>query len=133
PASIIAEAEALASAGSRPTTAGRGMPAQPLNTKLPASADGVPTFDPRRGEDVGALDGEARDEARDEEGDAWVNAALADGSGLQHAVDELKRRMIRAALRQHEGNKSRVAEALGVGRRYLYTLMEKLGLDSEEL
>ena len=35
---------------------------------------------------------------------------------------------IAQALREHRGNRSAVARALGIGRRTLYTKMEKLGL-----
>jgi len=35
---------------------------------------------------------------------------------------------IAQALRQHRGNRSATARALGIGRRTLYTKMEKLGL-----
>ena len=36
---------------------------------------------------------------------------------------------IAQALRQHRGNRSATARALGIGRRTLYTKMEKLGLE----
>lgn len=35
---------------------------------------------------------------------------------------------IAQALREHRGNRAAVARALGIGRRTLYTKMEKLGL-----
>ena len=35
---------------------------------------------------------------------------------------------IARALREHRGNRSATARALGIGRRTLYTKMEKLGL-----
>jgi DNA-binding NtrC family response regulator len=35
---------------------------------------------------------------------------------------------IARALRDHRGNRSATARALGIGRRTLYTKMEKLGL-----
>ena len=35
---------------------------------------------------------------------------------------------IRAALRESRGNRSAAARALGIGRRTLYTKMEKLGI-----
>jgi DNA-binding NtrC family response regulator len=35
---------------------------------------------------------------------------------------------IAEALREHRGNRSATARALGIGRRTLYTKMEKLGL-----
>jgi len=35
---------------------------------------------------------------------------------------------IAQALREHHGNRSATARALGIGRRTLYTKMEKLGL-----
>jgi DNA-binding NtrC family response regulator len=35
---------------------------------------------------------------------------------------------IAQALREHRGNRSATARALGIGRRTLYTKMEKLGL-----
>jgi DNA-binding NtrC family response regulator len=36
---------------------------------------------------------------------------------------------IARALREHRGNRSATARALGIGRRTLYTKMEKLGLE----
>ncbi len=36
---------------------------------------------------------------------------------------------IAQALREHRGNRSATARALGIGRRTLYTKMEKLGLE----
>ena len=36
---------------------------------------------------------------------------------------------IARALREHGGNRSATARALGIGRRTLYTKMEKLGLE----
>jgi DNA-binding NtrC family response regulator len=36
---------------------------------------------------------------------------------------------IAQSLRQHRGNRSATARALGIGRRTLYTKMEKLGLE----
>lgn len=35
---------------------------------------------------------------------------------------------ITASLREHRGNRSAAARALGIGRRTLYTKMEKLGI-----
>ena len=35
---------------------------------------------------------------------------------------------IAQALREHRGNRAATARALGIGRRPLYTMMEKLGL-----
>ena len=56
---------------------------------------------------------------------------------LGRAADELELRdflalaeawRIARALRAHKGNRSAAARALGIGRRTLYTKMEKLGL-----
>jgi len=56
---------------------------------------------------------------------------------LARAADELPLRdflalaeawRIARALREHKGNRSAAARALGIGRRTLYTKMEKLGL-----
>jgi len=54
--------------------------------------------------------------------------AHADGEDLRRAVDRLERRMIIEALDRYDGNKSRVARALGLSRLGLQKKMERLGL-----
>jgi two-component system NtrC family response regulator len=46
-------------------------------------------------------------------------------------LDEIERGMILKALKHHDGNLSRVAEALGLSRAALYRRLEKYGLDAE--
>jgi DNA-binding NtrC family response regulator len=64
-------------------------------------------------------------------------SAEAELSELARAADRLALRdflalaeawRIARALRDHRGNRSAAARALGIGRRTLYTKMEKLGL-----
>ena len=64
-------------------------------------------------------------------------SAEAELSELAHAADRLPLRdflalaeawRIARALRDHRGNRSAAARSLGIGRRTLYTKMEKLGL-----
>jgi Nif-specific regulatory protein len=49
---------------------------------------------------------------------------------LRTAVDELEREMIAAALQNHNGNKSRAAQALGLSRLGLQHKIDRLGLAS---
>jgi Nif-specific regulatory protein len=51
-----------------------------------------------------------------------------DGENLRTAVDRLERQMIVEALDRYDGNKSRVAKALGLSRLGLQKKMERLGL-----
>ena len=48
--------------------------------------------------------------------------------GLREWVALAEAWRIAQALREHRGNRSATARALGIGRRTLYTKMEKLGL-----
>ena len=48
---------------------------------------------------------------------------------LPAAVEALERRMIGAAMRRHNGNKTRAAEELKVSRRNLIRLVQKYGLE----
>jgi DNA-binding NtrC family response regulator len=59
-------------------------------------------------------------------------APAAETSGrknLIEALEEFERRMILAALKKHDWNKSRAAVALGVTRRILSYKMQNLGLE----
>lgn len=53
-----------------------------------------------------------------------------DGRGLRQHVEELERRLIRRALMVHNGNKTRVAEELGLSRLGLRKKMARLDIDS---
>jgi transcriptional regulator with PAS, ATPase and Fis domain len=57
------------------------------------------------------------------------DARAADPSSLPAAVEALERRMIRAAMRRHGGNKTRAAEELKVSRRNLIRLVQKYELE----
>ena len=48
--------------------------------------------------------------------------------GYRDAVEEFKRRLIEAALRQSGGNRSRAARSLGLQRTYLLRLIRDLGV-----
>ncbi|HEY4179065.1 MAG TPA: sigma 54-interacting transcriptional regulator [Kofleriaceae bacterium] len=52
-----------------------------------------------------------------------------DPDSLPLAVEALEKRMIAAALRRHDGNKTRAAEELKVSRRNLIRLVQKYGLE----
>ncbi|MBL4636103.1 MAG: sigma-54-dependent Fis family transcriptional regulator [Kofleriaceae bacterium] len=54
--------------------------------------------------------------------------AAEDQGSLPHAVKRLERRMIRHALREHEGNKTRAAQTLKISRRNLIRLAQKYDL-----
>ncbi|CAN5732962.1 hypothetical protein BH11MYX2_BH11MYX2_13700 [soil metagenome] len=56
-------------------------------------------------------------------------APTPDPDSLPLAVEALEKRMIAAALRRHDGNKTRAAEELKVSRRNLIRLVQKYGLE----
>ncbi|HEY1549819.1 MAG TPA: helix-turn-helix domain-containing protein, partial [Kofleriaceae bacterium] len=56
-------------------------------------------------------------------------AATFDTESLPAAVEALERRMILAAMRRHQGNKTRAAEELKVSRRNLIRLVQKYELE----
>jgi transcriptional regulator with PAS, ATPase and Fis domain len=65
---------------------------------------------------------------------AWVPPEPApapeiDPASLPAAVEALERRMIRAAMQRHGGNKTRAAEELKVSRRNLIRLVQKYELE----
>lgn len=47
---------------------------------------------------------------------------------LKEIVADVERQVILRALREHNGNRSRAAAALGINRRSLYAKMKELGL-----
>lgn len=49
--------------------------------------------------------------------------------GLKEAREELEKRYILKALKNHKGNMTRAAEELGISRPTLYEMMEKLGIN----
>ena len=55
-------------------------------------------------------------------------AKTAEGLPLRDFLAIAEAWRIARALRDHRGNRSAAARALGIGRRTLYTKMEKLGL-----
>jgi transcriptional regulator with PAS, ATPase and Fis domain len=57
------------------------------------------------------------------------DARVGDPSSLPAAVEALERRMIRAAMQRHGGNKTRAAEELKVSRRNLIRLVQKYELE----
>jgi len=56
-------------------------------------------------------------------------ARAADDVDLEHVLtlDQIERRQIERAIRQHHGNKTRAAKALGIDRRTLYRKLERYG------
>ena len=50
--------------------------------------------------------------------------------GFRGAVEEFKRRLIEAALRQSGGNRTRAARCLGLQRTYLLRLIRDLGVSA---
>jgi DNA-binding NtrC family response regulator len=64
--------------------------------------------------------------------DLYRRALETEGSRalrLREWVDRAQAWRILLALRESRGNRSAAARALGIGRRTLYSKMEKLGLD----
>ena len=70
----------------------------------------------------------AIDELRLEELERRARATSGSALGLREWVALAEARRIAQALRESRGNRSAAARALGIGRRTLYTKMEKLGL-----
>lgn len=70
----------------------------------------------------------AASELRLEDLARWANRN-EDALPLREWVALAEAWRIAQALRQHRGNRSATARALGIGRRTLYTKMEKLGLE----
>ncbi|MBW2526524.1 MAG: hypothetical protein JRI23_20250 [Deltaproteobacteria bacterium] len=60
--------------------------------------------------------------------EAWARRNGSDSLPLRDWVALAEAWRIAQALREHRGNRSATARALGIGRRTLYTKMEKLGL-----
>jgi len=66
--------------------------------------------------------------------DLYRRAQSHDGNGgiapmkLRAWVELAEAWRITAALREHRGNRSAAARALGIGRRTLYSKMERLGI-----
>ena len=60
--------------------------------------------------------------------EAWARRNGGDSLPLRDWVALAEAWRIAQALREHRGNRSATARALGIGRRTLYTKMEKLGL-----
>ncbi len=55
--------------------------------------------------------------------------ASAPQTGTKCDLDTLNKLHIEETYRRHQGNKARTARALGIGRRTLYRLLEKYGID----
>ncbi len=51
--------------------------------------------------------------------------------GLRERVDALEKSLVLAALDEHNGNRTKVAEALGVSRQGLLKMMRRLGISEE--
>lgn len=60
---------------------------------------------------------------------AGAQSAAAPPPGTQCDLDTLNSMHIEEMYRKHKGNKARTARALGIGRRTLYRLIEKFGLE----
>jgi DNA-binding NtrC family response regulator len=61
--------------------------------------------------------------------EAWARSRHGRALPLRDWVALAEAWRIAQALREHRGNRSATARALGIGRRTLYTKMEKLGLE----
>ena len=70
----------------------------------------------------------APSELRLSELEAWARRCQGRPLSLRDWVALAEAWRIAQALREHRGNRSATARALGIGRRTLYTKMEKLGL-----
>ena len=61
-----------------------------------------------------------------------VSELVGQGIPLQQARSEFERQYLLAALREHQGNLSRSADALGIHRNTLRNRMSALGIDPQE-
>ena len=68
-------------------------------------------------------------ELRLEDLERWARTENGSTLPLRDWVALAEAWRIARALREHRGNRSATARALGIGRRTLYTKMEKLGLE----
>jgi len=89
----------------------------------------------RDADDSGTVSREPRDPRRlDDVFESLYAEALGRRGGeplrLREWVDLAESWRIMRALRECRGNRSAAARALGIGRRTLYTKMEKLGISS---
>jgi len=82
-----------------------------LRSEIPPSLEGTPS------------------ELRLSELEAWARRRNGQALPLRDWVALAEAWRIAQALREHRGNRSATARALGIGRRTLYTKMEKLGLE----
>jgi len=71
----------------------------------------------------------ASSELRLEDLERWARNDNGSTLPLREWVALAEAWRIAKALREHRGNRSATARALGIGRRTLYTKMEKLGLE----
>jgi DNA-binding NtrC family response regulator len=71
--------------------------------------------------------GDGLSELRFEDLERWARGP--EGLPLREWIALAEAWRIAQALREHRGNRSATARALGIGRRTLYTKMEKLGLE----
>lgn len=65
-----------------------------------------------------------------EHGDAWSAGELDDGATLKEKVERLERREVVRALRSHDGNRTRAAEALGLSRQGLLNKIDRYEIDA---
>jgi DNA-binding NtrC family response regulator len=71
----------------------------------------------------------ASSELRLEDLERWARNDNGSTLPLREWVALAEAWRIAKALREHRGNRSATARSLGIGRRTLYTKMEKLGLE----
>lgn len=79
-------------------------------------------------EEIPRLPG-ASAELRLEDLERWARSENGNTLPLREWVALAEAWRIAQALREHRGNRSATARSLGIGRRTLYTKMEKLGLE----
>lgn len=72
---------------------------------------------------------QASADLRLEDLERWARQKNGNALPLREWVALAEAWRIAQALREHRGNRSATARALGIGRRTLYTKMEKLGLE----
>jgi len=62
---------------------------------------------------------------------AFVDAAATDSSLLKHQLERVEAQVIREAMRRHKGNKTHVADELGLTRVGLRMKLMRLGLEKD--
>jgi DNA-binding NtrC family response regulator len=87
-----------------------------------------PAVEAREAREAGATPEESAPEVKDEGLGSLVELPLMEARGV--VVEQFERSYLRVKLREHSGNISRAADAMGVSRQLIHRLIERYGLRS---